>query len=88
MHTDRRRSEGVVGREDERAPVLTAVVGSVLGSCDDVMPSGELYVSCWPHISEAGSGRSYAYSRMLDSEGWAVMYGGGFSVMDLYSRVN
>lgn len=24
---------------------------------------------------------------MLDSEGWAVIYGGGFSVMDLYSRV-
>lgn len=28
------------------------------------------------------------HSRMLDSEGWAVMYGGGFSEMDLYSRVN
>lgn len=38
MHTDRGRGEGVVGWEDERAPVLTAVVGSVLGSCDDVMP--------------------------------------------------
>lgn len=28
------------------------------------------------------------YSRMLVSEGCAVMYGGGFSVMLLYSRVN
>ena len=28
------------------------------------------------------------YSRMLDSEGWAMMYGGGFSEMVLYSRFN
>ncbi len=28
------------------------------------------------------------YSRMLDSEGWAMMYGGGFSEIVLYSRVN
>ena len=27
-------------------------------------------------------------SRMLDSEGWAMMYGGGFSEIVLYSRVN
>lgn len=57
MHTDRGRGEGVVGWEDERAPVLTAVVGSVLGSCDDVMPSGELYVSRWLDTIEASSGR-------------------------------
>ena len=25
---------------------------------------------------------------MLDSEGWAMIYGGGFSEMVLYSRVN
>lgn len=29
-----------------------------------------------------------AHSRILDSEGWATMYGGGFSEMVLYSRVN
>jgi hypothetical protein len=29
-----------------------------------------------------------SYSRMFVSEGCAVMYGGGFSVMLLYSRVN
>ena len=25
---------------------------------------------------------------MFDSEGWAMIYGGGFSAIDLYSRVN
>jgi hypothetical protein len=29
-----------------------------------------------------------SYSRMLDSDGWAVMYGGGLVAMALYSRVN
>lgn len=57
MHADRGRGEGVVGREDKGSPVLAAVVRSVLGTCDDVMPSGEVHVSRWPGISEAGSGR-------------------------------
>jgi len=39
-------------------------------------------------MGERGVGEGGTHSRMLDSEGWATMYGGGFSVMFLYSRVN
>lgn len=41
VHSDGWRGEGVVGREHERAPVLAAVVGSVFGAGDYVVPSVE-----------------------------------------------
>lgn len=39
MHADGGRSEGVVGREDQGAPVLAVVVRGILGAGDDVVPS-------------------------------------------------
>ena len=38
VHADRRRREGVVRREHQRAPVLAAFVGGLRGTCDDVVP--------------------------------------------------
>ena len=38
MHADGGRGEGVGGREEERAPVLAVVVGSVGGAGQDVVP--------------------------------------------------
>lgn len=38
-HTDGRWLIGIVGGEDERAPVLTALVWSIFGTGDDVVPS-------------------------------------------------
>lgn len=39
VHSDRGWREGVVWREDERAPVLAAMVWRVLRTRDDVVPS-------------------------------------------------
>lgn len=39
VHADGWRGEGVVWREEERAPVLAAVVGCLLWAGDDVVPS-------------------------------------------------
>lgn len=39
VHADGGRGEGVVWREEERAPVLAAVVGCLLWAGDDVVPS-------------------------------------------------
>ena len=39
MHSDRGRGEGIVGWERQRAPVLAAMVGSVLRTRNDVVPS-------------------------------------------------
>lgn len=66
VHADRGRSKWVVGREHQGSPILTAFVGGVWGPGQDVMPSGELSYDC----RHGGRGR---YSRMLDSEGCAVM---------------
>ena len=38
VHADGGRGEGVSGREEERAPVLAVVVGSVGGTGQDVVP--------------------------------------------------
>lgn len=38
VHPDRGRSEGVVGREGQRAPVLPAVVGGAGRAGQDVVP--------------------------------------------------
>lgn len=83
MHADRGRGEGVVGREDEGAPVLALVVRSVFGAGEDVVPPARMLV-----VVRRIGGRRESYSRMLDSEGRAVMYGGGFALMVWYSRVN
>ena len=39
VHSDGGRCEGVVWGEDERAPVLTIVVGCVWWTGEDIMPS-------------------------------------------------
>lgn len=39
VHPDRGRREGVVRWEDQRAPVLAAMIGRVGRAGDDVMPS-------------------------------------------------
>lgn len=83
MHADRRGRKGVVRRKDEGAPVLTLVVRGILRPCEDVVPSVALPSVFGRHVVDWET-----YSRMLDSDGWAVMYGGGFSEMFLYSRVN
>jgi hypothetical protein len=45
VHTNCRRSEGIVGREDERPPVLTVMVGSIWRTGDYIVPSvGKLLV--------------------------------------------
>lgn len=80
----------VVWGEDESAPVLAAMVRCVLRTRDDVVPS-VCYLSVTKRLREvfgAREGLYITYSKMLDSEGWAVIYGGGFSEMVLYSRVN
>lgn len=46
VHADRGGREGVVGREDEGAPVLAAVVRSVFGAGYDVVPSAEVSGDC------------------------------------------
>lgn len=84
MHSDCGGGKGVVWGKDQGAPVLTVVVWSIWGSGEDVVPSREEVVS-W---LEGRGRRGWTYSRMLDSEGWAMMYGGGFSEIVLYSRVN
>ena len=64
MHANGWRSERVVGGENESAPILAAMVRSVLRTGDDVMPP------C--HVSKAShqsNWRGYAHSRMLVSEG-------------------
>ena len=38
MHADCRRSEGIVWREDQSAPILAIVIWGILGARDDVMP--------------------------------------------------
>ncbi len=82
MHSDGGGCEGVVGWEDQGAPVLAVMVGCIWGTGEDVVPSVEYQ---WT-VETEGEGSSY--SRMLDSEGCAMMYGGGFSEIVLYSRVN
>ena len=84
MHSDGRGGERVIRREYESAPVLTIVIGCCWRTSYDIMPS-ENRVSCDVHVETRAVG---TYSRMFDSEGWAMMYGGGFSAMVLYSRVN
>jgi hypothetical protein len=83
MHSDCGGCEGVVWREYQGAPVLPIVVGRVWRAGKDIMPS----VRRLAGEREAGKGGK-TYSKMLDSEGWAMMYGGGFSEIVLYSRVN
>lgn len=87
MHAYGRRGEGIVGGERERAPILAAVVGGVLRARDDVVPP---VIGIWlaGGVAEGGSFVEQTYSRIFVSDGWAVMYGGGFSVIALYSRVN
>lgn len=82
VHADGGGCERVVGWKDEGAPVLAVMVWGFRWAGEDVMPSEELLVG-W----NGGRGRGM-YSRMLASEGWATMYGGGFSEIVLYSRVS
>jgi hypothetical protein len=83
MHANRRGRKRVVRRKDEGAPILTMVVGCILRPCENVVPSVALLSVFRRRVADWET-----YSRMLDSDGWAVMYGGGFSEMFLYSRVN
>lgn len=88
MHSNRGRSKRVVGREDERAPILSVMVRCRGRARQDIMPS----ISSISKLVQIGQSRGEregeTYSRILDSDGWATMYGGGFSEIDLYSRVN
>jgi hypothetical protein len=63
------------------------VVGGVLGTGEDVMPSGKGVSKEGRRGCEQGRDGG-TYSRMFDSEGCATMYGGGFSEIVLYSRVS
>ena len=80
MHSDCWGCKRVVGWEDEGAPVLAVEVGGVWWAGEDIMPSMDVRASV--------EGEEGTDSRMLDSEGWAMINGGGFSAMVLYSRVN
>lgn len=51
MHADCGRSEWVVGWEDEGAPILTAMVGSVFGTGDYVVPS-DRYISIFDSAAD------------------------------------
>lgn len=82
MHTDCGWCEGVVRWEHEGSPVLAVVVGSVWGSGEDVVPSVMLLVE------GCGCVEGQTNSRILDSEGWAIMNGGGLLMMFWYSRVS
>ncbi len=64
------------------------MVRGVLGTGDDVVPSSDRRVSFMMNGRGRERGRGGSYSRIFESEGCAVMYGGGFSEMLLYSRVN
>ena len=84
VHADGGRREGVVGREDEGAPVLAAFVGGLWRAGEDVVPSGRSKVS----EGVGAGGKAETDSRMFVSEGWAMMYGGGFFWIIWYSRVS
>lgn len=67
MHSDRRWCEWIIGWEDERTPVLAIVVWGFLRASDYVMPPmivslGLVYIR-----------ETETYSRILLSEGWALM---------------
>ena len=72
VHADGRGRERVAGWEEQGAPVLAALVGGAGWAGQDVVPSGggELDLVDWGGLGVGGGGR---YSRMLDSEGWAMM---------------
>jgi hypothetical protein len=84
VHPDRRRSKWVIRWKDQGTPVLAIVIRRLRWSCEDVMPSVAQSVF---HLYLAGVDLG-TYSRILDSDGCAIMYGGGFSAIVLYSRVN
>ena len=81
MHTDSGRSERIFWWKHESSPILTVLIGRLWRASENVMPSR--YVSS----SRFREGRR-GYSRILVSEGCAMMYGGGFSWMALYSRAS
>jgi hypothetical protein len=55
MHSDCGGCEGVVGRENQGAPILTIVIGCVWGAGEDIMPSVRRLAG--KREGEEGSGR-------------------------------
>lgn len=73
MHADGGRGERVVGREEEGSPVLTIFVGCFGRAGKDVVPSALEGEGFNYNGLERGGGDRGTNSRMLDSEGWAMM---------------
>lgn len=73
MHADGGRGEGVVGRKEEGSPVLTIFVRCFGRAGKDVVPSvleveGLNYNEFKQEWMDRGTN-----SRILDSDGWAMM---------------
>lgn len=66
MHADRRRRKWVVGGEDESAPILTLVIGSIFRPGENVVPPSRTLSASQCVFNKTSRD---AYSRMLDSDG-------------------
>lgn len=76
VHANGGWREGIVRREHQCAPVLSILVWGLWRACEDVMPSASgILLATLPRIE---LGFYLSHSKMLDSEGWATIYGGGF----------
>lgn len=76
MHFDGWWCERVVGRKHKGAPILPIVVWCIRRTGEDIVPScGKIST----RLLDFGGVETH--SKMLDSEGWATIYGGGFLEM-------
>lgn len=82
VHPDRGRRERVVGREDERSPVLAAMVRAVFGARDDVVPpvDGEAVSAsrraaelAWPRGHHVHAGRRYHGQEQQHTLGYSTL---------------
>lgn len=73
MHADSGRGEWVVGRKEEGSPVLTIFIRCFGRAGKDVVPSAlEVLGFNYNEFMREGRDRG-TNSRILDSEGWAIM---------------
>lgn len=71
VHANGRRGERVVGWEDQCAPILAVVVGSLLRSCDHIVPSkGDVLVCGWVWMEEEDEERQEGWVTQRGDKGW------------------
>jgi hypothetical protein len=72
VHPNRRRGERVVRREHEGSPILSSMIRRILRTRYNVMPSNPVTLAI-RLLSFVNIYKKNTYSRMLDSDGWAMM---------------